>query len=181
MSLSESFHRDNLSSSFQSLEPSGKLYDRVVIADNFEPRMLELREYLLNEKLVDGNNIDLFLVDRKNPEFYREVFRDRVGEVLAGGGNLLVGMNYFVSLRNKYLEDLIDQEEKTDRQFGECLIISCVARHLIEDALGSKCKRGKYVASSRGEGKIDLGRLGDVLGSNRLGEDVGKVGLRAFS
>lgn len=143
-----------------------KRYDGVVIADNFEPRMLQLREYLLSGGFVDGNNIDLFLIDRKNPEIYREDFRRRVGGVLQNKGNLLVGMNYYVALKYNYLVDLMKEEEKTGVQFGECLIISCIARNLIEHALGEECDRVKYVASSKGEGRIDLGQLMEVVNYN---------------
>lgn len=175
MSLSESFRRGNLSSPFYSLGRGVERYDRIVIADNFEPRMLQLREYLLKGGLVNENDIKMFLVDRKNPEFYREDFRNQVGEVLQNKGNLLVGMNYFVALRNKYLKDLLSEEEKTGRQFGKCLIISCMARNLIEHALENECARVKYVASSKGEGKIDLEQLGDVIEpNNRLGKNIQK-------
>jgi|GEM_PF-5045076 len=159
MSLTESFYRDSSSSEVRLPVWSGVRFGRVVSADNYMPRMEELSEYLSREGLVDESNISLNLIDRKNPEFYRENFRNQVREALQHQENILVSMNYYVALRYGWLEDVLSEEEKAGIQVSKCLIVSCIARNLIGHALGDRRNRVEYVASSKGDGKIDLGQL----------------------
>jgi hypothetical protein len=107
-------------------------YDQVIIADNYQPRMEEITSKILEKKKAP--RIDTFLIERENPDKYRDTFNRKIKAALDAEKKLLVVNNFFVALKNGYLKSLVEIEQEVGVESTK-VIVSCLNRARIEYAL----------------------------------------------
>ncbi len=132
----------------------------IFIADTYARRREEMTEFLRSrQKACEVIAID---VDMESRESAREDFRRKVREVLEGGKNLCVIMNYFAGIQRGFFATLrateIEMSVGTRR-----LIVTCVGSGPVKKGLGKEeAKRVRRVPYDGSTGEY-LGQLDRLL------------------